>query len=235
MQEQEHPQAKVLTTPELVEIILIHLDTRTLLVSAQHVCQAWGVLIQSSPALQQALFLQPTALNPKWQAESTWNSILPSPFKKDTNLDQGSINESDLPYPLPIYNPLLVQAFRPFFPPVHEYPPIHNVDENSTESSHEGKEEWKENRFSFKLLDMLSSPQKKTAYMRKEASWRKMFLRQPPVYGDVAVFKMHHAMGGDSCICYKVCSSIRLSRTIIKRATGQAKNLPRQPWRRKRR
>lgn len=203
MQEQEQPQTKVLTTPELLEIILLHLDTRTLLVSAQRVCQTWAVLIQSSPAIQQALFFQPFTPKPKqgkWHAKSIWNSILPSPLKKDTKLDQGSI-----------YNPLLVQAFRPFFPSVHEYPPIHDNEEKATETEHEGKEQEKENPFSFKPLDLLSSAQKKSAYMRKEASWRKMLLRQPPVYGGVTIFKMHHAMLGDSYKCYKVRLSIHPS------------------------
>ncbi|KAJ5635159.1 uncharacterized protein N7484_008472 [Penicillium longicatenatum] len=182
MPEQEQPQIKVLTTPELLEIILLHLDTRTLLVSAQRVCQTWTALIQSSPAIQQALFFRPFTPKPKkdkWHAESIWNYVLPSPFKKDTKLDQGSINECKISHTRPIYNPLLVQAFRPFFPSVHEYPFIHDNEGKVTETEHEGKEK-KKNTFSFKTLDMLSSPQKKSAYMRKEASWRKMLLRQPP-------------------------------------------------------
>ncbi|KAJ5820453.1 hypothetical protein N7474_006044 [Penicillium riverlandense] len=205
MQEQEQPQTKVLTTPELLQIILLHLDNRTLLVSAQRVCQTWTVLIQRSPVIQQALFFQPFTPKPekgKWHAKSIWNSILPSPLKKDTKLDQGSINEYESSYTRPIYNPLLVQAFRPFFPSVYEYPLIHDNEEKATETEYEGKEQEKENPFSFKPLEMLSSPQKKSAYKRKEASWRKMLLRQPPVYGGVTIFKMHHAMGGDSYKCY---------------------------------
>ncbi|KAJ5387907.1 hypothetical protein N7509_010448 [Penicillium cosmopolitanum] len=159
MQEQERPQAKVFNTPELFEIILLHLDIRTLLVSAQRVCQTWTVLVQTSPAIQQALFFR--SQENKWHTESISN---------------------------PIYNPLLVEAFRPFFP--------------SAEAERDGKEE--NINFSFKALDMLSSPQKKSAYMRKEASWRKMLLRQPPVYGGVTIFKMRHNRGGDSCRSYDV-------------------------------
>ncbi|KAJ5554603.1 hypothetical protein N7513_004562 [Penicillium frequentans] len=206
MQEQEQPQTKVFTTPELLEIILLHLDTRTLLVSAQLVCQTWTVLIQSSPAIQRALFFRPFTPKPKkgkWHAKSIWNSVLPSPLKRDTKLDQGSINEYECSYTRPIYNPLLVKAFRPFFPSVHEYPLIHDNEEKVIETEHEGKKQERNNPFSFKPLDMLSSPQKKSAYMRKEASWRKMLLRQPPVCGGVTIFKMYHAMGGDSYKCYK--------------------------------
>jgi hypothetical protein len=211
MEELEQPQTKVLTTPELLEIILLHLDTRTLLVSAQQVCQTWTVLIQSSPAIQQALFFQPFTpklKRGKCHAKSIWNSVLPSPLKKDTKLDQGSINEYESSYTRPIYNPLLVQAFRPFFPSVYELPLIHDNEGKATETKHEGKEQEKENPFSFKTLDMLSSPQKESAYKRKEASWRKMLLRQPPVCGGVTIFKMHHAMGGDSYKCYQVRPSI---------------------------
>jgi hypothetical protein len=200
-QEQEQPQSKVLTTPELLETILLHLDTRTLLVSAQRVCQTWKVLIQTSPTIQQALFFRPTASNPNSKkanlhghAKSICNSLLSSPLKKDTISEQGSMNGDKFPCSQPIYNPLLVQAFPPFFPLVYEG--------DLTE-----EEKRQKSLFSFKRLDMLSSQEKKTAYMRKEASWRKMLLCQPPVYRDVTIFKMHHAMGGDRYKSYQVCPS----------------------------
>lgn len=213
IQEQEQPQTKVFTTPELLEIILLYLDTRTLLVSAQLVCQTWTVLIQRSPAIQRALFFRPFTpklKKGKWHAKSIWNSVLPSPLKKDTKSDRGNINEYECSYTRPIYNPLLVQAFRPFFPSVHEYPLIHDNEEKVIEIENKGKKQGKNSQFSFKPLDMLSSPQKKSAYMRKEASWRKMLLRQPPVCGGVIIFKMYHEMGGDSYKCYKVRPSILL-------------------------
>lgn len=47
-----------LATPELLESILLHVDMRTLLVSAQRVCRGWKDLISTSPQLQQVLFLQ---------------------------------------------------------------------------------------------------------------------------------------------------------------------------------
>ncbi|PLB46530.1 hypothetical protein P170DRAFT_511278 [Aspergillus steynii IBT 23096] len=204
---QEQPQTKVLITPELLEIILLHLDTRTLLVSAQRVCRTWTALIQTSPAIQQALFFQQTARNPnlerdKWNTESIWHSLLPSRLQENGKIDQGSINGYESPHPPRIYNPLLVQAFPPFFPPIHDNE--EKATETETQTEHEGREKENEISFSFKPLDMLSSPQKKTAYMRKEASWRKMLLCQPPVDGGVAVFKVIHSRIGDSYSCYKV-------------------------------
>ncbi|KAG2021421.1 hypothetical protein GB937_004758 [Aspergillus fischeri] len=53
-------QGLVLSTPELLEYILLHLDIQSLLTSAQRVCRSWTRLIQFSPRLQQALFFKPT-------------------------------------------------------------------------------------------------------------------------------------------------------------------------------
>lgn len=212
-------QTKVVNIPELLEAILLHLDIRTLLVSAQRVCQPWTALIQTSPAIQQALFFQPK--QGKWQTKSSGSSILSSTTENnDTKLDEGSINgyESGFPSPQLIYNPLLVQAFRPFFPSAHEYPPIQNAyDEKATEVQTQPY-------FSHKALDMLSSPQKKIAYMRKEASWRKMLLRQPPVYGGVTIFKMHHGRGGDSCRCYEVRFSVLFSLLPVSQISTEVKD-----------
>lgn len=54
---------EVLGTTELLEAILLSLDQRTLLVSAQRVNHTWHTLIQISTTLQQALFFRPS-----WQA-----------------------------------------------------------------------------------------------------------------------------------------------------------------------
>lgn len=53
---------RVLATPELLECVLLHLDMRTLLVSAQRACRTWRELITTSPALQEALFFKPEGL-----------------------------------------------------------------------------------------------------------------------------------------------------------------------------
>ncbi|KAK5996648.1 hypothetical protein PT974_01986 [Cladobotryum mycophilum] len=52
-------QEKVMGLPELLTMILYHLDQRTSLTSAQRVCKEWHYLIKSTPSIQQALFLQP--------------------------------------------------------------------------------------------------------------------------------------------------------------------------------
>lgn len=49
---------RVLSLPELLENILLHLDMTTLLVSVQRVSKAWNKTIACSPALQQKLFFR---------------------------------------------------------------------------------------------------------------------------------------------------------------------------------
>ena len=46
----------VLATPEVLEMILLHTDMRTLLTSCQRVCRDWRNLITKSPSIQKALF-----------------------------------------------------------------------------------------------------------------------------------------------------------------------------------
>lgn len=75
-------------------------------------------------------------------------------------------------------NPLLREAFLPWF----LYP----------------KSEMDLPKFgTFEFLDWNSSEQKQIAYARPEASWRRMFLIQPPPQ-KLTVKQYHNSMGGDS-------------------------------------
>ncbi|CAJ2512052.1 Uu.00g076770.m01.CDS01 [Anthostomella pinea] len=49
---------RALAIPELLEAILLHVDTRTLLVSAQRVDHPWHTTITTSPLLQRRLFFR---------------------------------------------------------------------------------------------------------------------------------------------------------------------------------
>ncbi|KAJ5426327.1 ABC transporter atnG [Penicillium sp. CMV-2018d] len=51
---------KAFLITEILELILLETDTRTLLTSAQRVCRKWHFLIQDSSDLQAALFFKPT-------------------------------------------------------------------------------------------------------------------------------------------------------------------------------
>ncbi|KAF4340236.1 f-box domain protein [Fusarium beomiforme] len=51
----------ILFVPELLELILLRLDMKTLLVSAPRVCRHWAAIIADSPRIQQALFFEPVS------------------------------------------------------------------------------------------------------------------------------------------------------------------------------
>ncbi|KAF7546713.1 hypothetical protein G7Z17_g8233 [Cylindrodendrum hubeiense] len=53
------PPTPVVCSPELLEIVLFHLDIKTRLVSASRVCKFWLETINRSPLLQKASFFQP--------------------------------------------------------------------------------------------------------------------------------------------------------------------------------
>ncbi|RAK85101.1 hypothetical protein BO79DRAFT_132422, partial [Aspergillus costaricaensis CBS 115574] len=114
---------------ELLEMILLQLDMRTLLVSAQRVCRAWNTLIKDSSSLQTLLFFKPAA----------------EPFP--TELSAREMVED---------NPLLSYIWHEFW--------RKRVSTSSV-------------NFNLPPLD----PQRENVFLRAEASWRQMLLRQPPV------------------------------------------------------
>lgn len=109
---------KVLTSPEIVENILLHSDLRTVL-RAQKTCQTWNNAIQEFLSIQKHLFFKPT----------------------------GDIDSERIP------NPLLDQAFLSFFPQVRR-------------------------KLSVRHLDIVRNLHKAEAYIREEASWRRIIVQQ---------------------------------------------------------
>lgn len=67
-----------LQTPEILEAILLQLPPRDLLVTAQRINHEWKLLISTSPALQEALFLQNRARNTTTQP--VFNPLLKASF-----------------------------------------------------------------------------------------------------------------------------------------------------------
>ncbi|PYI11377.1 hypothetical protein BO78DRAFT_413846 [Aspergillus sclerotiicarbonarius CBS 121057] len=128
-----------LSTPELLEMILLQLDLRTLLASAQRVCRAWNGLIQESSFIQEALFLKPIKKRDSNPIERTLNPLLSETF------------------------PAIFQQNETIFP--------------------RNKEE-----FTLTNLDMIKKPEKKAAYLRPEASWRRMLIQQPPAF-EIGIFR----------------------------------------------
>ncbi|KAJ7606946.1 hypothetical protein DFH06DRAFT_1309691 [Mycena polygramma] len=78
-------QETVISTPELLELILSHLTMRDLLVTAPLVCKTWQ-FTTLTPTLQRALFFQADLAIPSSQSQSA-----------------------------PLFNPLLVELFPAFF------------------------------------------------------------------------------------------------------------------------
>ncbi|CRL20950.1 unnamed protein product [Penicillium camemberti] len=50
---------QALNIPEILEMVLVEMDMRTLLTCTQRVCRAWLNLIKASPSIQKALFFTP--------------------------------------------------------------------------------------------------------------------------------------------------------------------------------
>lgn len=69
---------KVFLVPELLEMILLQTDTRTLLVSCQRVCRFWHEVIKDSSNLQVALFFEPLKQN-----ETARMYRVPNPLLQD--------------------------------------------------------------------------------------------------------------------------------------------------------
>lgn len=121
---------KVFRIPEILELILLHTETRTLLLS-QRVCRLWLSLISHTPSLQIALFFKPSKI----------------PISSDQKRTR---------------NPLFGDTLWPEF--LRKQLPT--------------APRWYKccYRLDFPVLDLA----REQAYLRPEASWRRMLFQQPP-------------------------------------------------------
>ncbi|GME22633.1 f-box domain protein [Neofusicoccum parvum] len=102
---------QVFRTPELLELILLHLPMRDLLL-AQRVCQTFRTLVRTSPTLQQALFFKPLPATALPQPSSP-SYLRSHPSRKPTAESWER-------------NPLLIPDFWPWFDrddPTNKYSP----------------------------------------------------------------------------------------------------------------
>lgn len=148
---------QVFRLPEILEIILLHLPQRDLLLS-QRVCRSFRRTIQGSIRLQRALFFAP-----------------------DWNLEGRAFNayaRNNMPGRKPENNRLLLRAFPGCYPTVtlvivNDAPTL-----NELELGRRGNEHW-----SWDVCISFPSdrpPDTRPAVLYPEASWRRMFLSQPP-------------------------------------------------------
>lgn len=123
-----HPAVRrVLLIPELLELILLHLPLQDVLVIAQRVSRGWKAAIDSSPALQEALFFRP----------------IPSTAQPGFRC----------------FNPLLQKAFPPWFSASHD--------------------ERRGTRAIVAAVPWAASQERRAAFVRADASWRRMLPCQP--------------------------------------------------------
>ncbi|KAJ5185983.1 hypothetical protein N7491_006146 [Penicillium cf. griseofulvum] len=82
-------QSHALSIPEIFELILLHLDIRTLLTKATRICRAWSHFIDSSPPIQWALFFRPldNALNKRKIQNPLLAETFPSIFHQSGSSD----------------------------------------------------------------------------------------------------------------------------------------------------
>ncbi|KAK4183828.1 hypothetical protein QBC35DRAFT_507198 [Podospora australis] len=142
----------VLNTVELLELILLHVDMGTLITSAQRVSQHWNRIITTSPALQQHLFFSPCP--PSQSPKQTPNPLLPKYFHAFFATWSPEPNAS-------------IWQHRDEFLPLSWSPT--GVLDNKT--------------IPLTLLpfcDMANGRKVHLAFTRESASWRKMYISQPP-------------------------------------------------------
>ncbi|KAH7034923.1 uncharacterized protein B0I36DRAFT_85664 [Microdochium trichocladiopsis] len=146
----------VIATPELLEAILLHLDLRTLLVNAQLVNTYFRQLITSSIRLQKALFLLPD----------------------DSSRDSPARHSA----PSPIINSLLRESFGLWFPPHDSAPSGYDAASGRRLRPHERIDSIAVHHgiTSFHQLGIWADQASRSAVMQPEASWRRMFVQQPP-------------------------------------------------------
>ncbi|OJD33793.1 f-box domain protein [Diplodia corticola] len=160
---------KVLQTTELLELILFHLPMRDLLL-AQRICKRFNDLIRHSTTLQQTLFFLPRPALPSSTPPAATTSSPPL-----RSFATGAITTE--PWDR---NPLLTSAFPPWFDrgvPARNRPRYNSLTRLTT-------------------LPLAATPAARDAFLRPDASWRNMFVTQPPL---TALDRLNrvHSMEGD--------------------------------------
>ncbi|KAI3343274.1 F-box domain-containing protein [Ustulina deusta] len=153
---------RVLLIPELLESILLHLDLGTLLVSALRVNKTWNVMINTSISIQRALYFQPvpTLQQPGVACQPIVNPLLKKHFGNcffDTGRLHGYLRRANAFYTMPCAGTLWDDGDDPT-PPFPRGPEVADMKLQ-------------------KIHEVEAACRK---FTRKEATWRKMLVSQPP-------------------------------------------------------
>ncbi|KAL4966618.1 uncharacterized protein BDV14DRAFT_198741 [Aspergillus stella-maris] len=160
---------RALCIPEILELILLQLDMTDLLVAAQRVSSYWLTTIRNSPRLQQALFFDPVSS--------------PAKPKELYDLpDSMTRGESAIPEPYCTrlrvsINPLLEKHFGGVFFNLTKNREFIRWEHFMQQMTFAREEDW--------LREIIDESYKARwrAYTRREASWRRMLVTQPPQPG----------------------------------------------------
>jgi hypothetical protein len=153
----ESSASQVFRIPELLELVLLHLAQRDILL-AQRVSRSFRQTIEGSLRLQRALFLAPD-----WKLEG---------------LVFDSWSANSCPHQKPVNNRLLLRAFPGNYPTVSLVIVNDSPTPNEMAIGRRGSEHWSwDVCISFPAdHEPFCSP----AVSYPEASWRRMYLSQPP-------------------------------------------------------
>ncbi|KAF6832692.1 F-box domain-containing protein [Colletotrichum musicola] len=175
----QHAMDIVLAIPELLESILVHVDMKTLLVSAPRVCKAWKATMDESPAVQQTLFFKPVGI-------AVSPGPIHSPPESDDEVKAGEQERTKAV----IINPLLAAKFNKCF---FDFGPTYSFHRraNSFYEMPWTPRPIKTERESWGGYSQLRpaplSPdearvekESRDRFTRRGASWRRMLVSQPP-------------------------------------------------------
>lgn len=165
----------LLRIPELAELIFQHLPPRDLLL-AQRVCRTFYATIHASPTLQQCLFFAPKKRryprHPQHRSSPSSSSNPPSHHQRK-NDDEGDDEQEDEAWET---NPLLAAAFPPWFQ-------LRYV---------RSRWDWPHAASFANELPWVGDAERVRAFMRPEASWRRMLVTQPPLRDVQLLVKCDH-------------------------------------------
>ncbi|PLB53484.1 hypothetical protein P170DRAFT_435112 [Aspergillus steynii IBT 23096] len=171
-----------LSTPELLEAILLELDMATLLVSAQRVDRYWFGLISASIRLQQALYFKPVpsyskppsayiTKDDRWLKNGPW--MKDNPWFLDWFHSRESQNEL-----MAFLNPLLFKHFGSLFFDISCWSKFCKPYQFAMDMPW-----WADDHGSSQSCDELNLPvellPRQKAFTRSGASWRRMLVSQP--------------------------------------------------------
>ncbi|KAI0973224.1 F-box domain-containing protein [Xylaria arbuscula] len=153
---------RVLSIPELLEFILLHLDMKTLLVSASRVNNTWNAVINTSISIQRALYFQPIEKSQQSASacQPAVNPLLKERFGScffDTGNLYGYLRRANSFYTMPCAGLSWDKGNNP----IPSWPRGPEVEDLTLQQS----------------LEIEAACRK---FTRKEASWRKMLVSQPP-------------------------------------------------------